>query len=545
MSIARAGLCGFLIAAMCTAGSWAAPVDVRPLVADHARSEARLRADLEYLVDVIGPRLTGTEALEQAEDWAANELQDAGADRVWREPWPLQTPWRRGPITARLIKPYAAPLNAVAWGWTPATDGPRRGPVVLLTSRTDADFERLYAGRLKGAWVMTFRPAEVADPTLPGGRQARMDPPAPTSVSKAEEGSYQRGLRARLVREGVAGILKDAGKEYALHTVAVTDSPARPYPLPALVLPHESYAQLARLLDRHAPVEIEASADNSFGPPAPQANVLAEIRGAETPDQVVLIAAHLDSWDLATGASDDGAGVVAAIEALRRLREAHIHPQRTIRVALFTGEEQGKLGSTAYVAAHGDALAGVQIILDLDNGSGPVTGVSLAGRGDLRAVWRRALAPLGRMHVNDKGEGDSDEAPFAVCGVPAFELDQAPEGYERLHHAEIDTFDHADFAGLAQASVTLAALAAEFADMPGRLAHTTPGPDCPESPFTAVSALHSPGLGAGAIGPAAKPRPSAYARSNTARRVGSARAVDVLVTAYVRQTNAEGPSPFP
>lgn len=436
-----------------------------------AASRDRLVADLRSLTDGIGPRLTGTGAIQRALAWAADRFRSAHVDRVWQEPWTFEQPWTRGPIAVRLVRPYAAPLRAFAWGWTPGTRGAAHGPVVFLDARTEAEFRRRFAGRLRGAWVMTFPPADVEDPHI-GPRVAAQPQPPPRRTTD-EERAYQGRLRALLVEQGVAGIVKDAAKPDGLHNMATTDYPARPYPLPALVLSHENYAQLWRLRQAGVEVELEADISTDFPSPVAQANVLAEVRGTQEPAELVIVAAHLDSWDLATGANDNGAGVAAVLETARILRSGS-RPRRTIRFVLFTGEEQGSLGARAYVRDHRSELANIQAVLVLDAGSGRITGVSLEGREDLRPWWRAAFANvpgLGESSILTQGEGDSDQRPFAACGIPAFQFEQADQGYLRLHHSEIDTFDHVDFVGLTEATATLASAASYFANARTRVPH--------------------------------------------------------------------------
>src|SRR5581483_5622326 len=189
-------------------------------------------------------------------------------------------------------------------------------------------------------------------------------------------------LPALLAAEHATGLLQDGAKGFGLLTMSGT--PRGPDPIAHIVIPHETYTMFYRLLRAGQPVKIRADITNTLT----AYNTVAEIRGTQHPDEVVLLGAHLDSWDLGTGTTDNGAGAMAVLEAARILAAAHVRPARTIRFALFTGEEQGLLGSTAYASAHEDELAKFQAVLVLDNGTGRITGIALQGRNELHDAWQ-------------------------------------------------------------------------------------------------------------------------------------------------------------
>jgi len=440
-------------------------------------TNSHVAADLQYLTDVIGPRLTGTAAMRRANDWAAARFRAYGADSSWLEGWTFGPSWERGPATLALVAPHRRQLVAYSWAWSPGTNGPLAGDVVHVDARTEAEFVRRFAGRLAGKWVMTSPPQPVKNThgaPLSARDSARFDSTLrafyapPTDPA---ERAFRRRRLALLAAEKVAGLLRDGGKELGL--VTMSGSPDAPYPFPHVVVAHESYAQFHRLLAAGERVAIEADVQNRLSrEPVEAYNTVAELRGTERPDEIVLLGAHLDSWDLATGATDNAAGSIAVLEAARILAASGARPRRTIRFALFSGEEQGLYGSRRYAGVHAGELDRYQAVLVLDNGTGRITGLSLQGRDELRDAWQSLLAPLselGPFEVKVRNKGGTDHLPFLPYGVPAFNFDQLSRGYDRTHHSQIDTFDHAVPADIAQAATVMAATAYELANLPALL----------------------------------------------------------------------------
>ena len=200
-----------------------------------------------------------------------------------------------------------------------------------------------------------------------------------------------------------------------------------------------------------------------------QWNTVAEIPGTELPGQVVILGAHLDSWDLGTGVTDNGTGSMVVLEAARAIAQSGLKPTRTIRFILFIGEEEGLLGSRAYAAAHAAEMDSIQAVLVLDNGTGMITGQALQGRNELEQLWKDLLAPvtsLGATGVREANKGGTDHLAFIPYGVPAFNFDQESRGYNHTHHSQVDTYDHAVPADLVQASAVMAVTAFELANLP-------------------------------------------------------------------------------
>jgi Zn-dependent M28 family amino/carboxypeptidase len=217
-------------------------------------------------------------------------------------------------------------------------------------------------------------------------------------------------------------------------------------------------------------VRIEADIRNTFTRDTLQQwNTVAEIRGSEKPDEVVLLGAHLDSWDIATGGTDNGTGSIAVLEAARILTASGVKPKRTIRFVLFSGEEEGLFGSQAYAAAHEKELAKMQAVLVLDNGTGKITGMALQGREDLRDIWKAMLQPLAALDTLVLRSGNktgTDHLSFIQYGVPSFNYDQLTRGYNWTHHSQVDDYSMVVPRDIAQAATIMAVNAWQLADLP-------------------------------------------------------------------------------
>jgi hypothetical protein len=438
---------------------------------DEGTHRSHVAADLEYLLDVIGPRLTGSAAVQRANAWTRDKFREYGADSVALDPWKFGAGWTRGPMTLRMLAPQARELLGVSWAWSPGTNGPVAGDVVLMDARTPQEFDKRFAGKLRGKWVLlgTAQPVvNAADPLLTHEDSARQD-----SIVRAlgpHNQTEQQFFAQRfwyVAREGVAGIVRDGGKQFGLF--AMSGSPIAISPVPQVVVANDVYAQMQRLAQRAVPVRIEADIHNSFTRDSlQQYNTVAEIRGTEHPEEFVLLGAHLDSWDLATGGTDNGAGAIAVLEAARILEAAGVRPKRTIKFVLFTGEEEGLLGSQAYAAEHAGEADRCQAVLVLDNGTGRITGMALQGREELRDMWKAMLAPLsslGQLTVRSGFKTGTDHLSFIQDGVPSFNYDQLTRGYDHTHHSQIDDFDHVVPRDVAQAATIMAVNAWQLADM--------------------------------------------------------------------------------
>jgi hypothetical protein len=319
----------------------------------------------------------------------------------------------------------------------------------------------------------------------------RASPFADTSTAAVTaRRQFQLDLPYILKSAGALGTLVDGAKEHGLMTMS--GSPTRLSPLPNLVISHEDYALLARLIAGGVTPRLEGRVGNRMGQsPVRQWNTVAEIRGSERPGQVVILGAHLDSWDLGTGTTDNGTGSMVVLETARVLARSGLKPKRSIRFILFSGEEQGLLGSRAYAAAHAAEADSIQAVLVLDNGTGAITGQALQGRKDLEGLWKQLLAPVASLDadsVRDANKNGTDHLSFLPYGVPGFNFDQLSRGYNHTHHSQTDTYDHAVAGDLKQAAAVMAVTAYELANLPELL------PRGPKSPVVPVPNKPSPGL---------------------------------------------------
>ncbi len=490
--------------------------DLDRKIMDAAKQGSELMANLTYLSDVIGPRLTGSPALKQACDWAAETMRRYGLSNVHLEGWEIPVGWERGTASVRLVDPpNGRSLTVAAKGWTPGTNGPLVGDVVVVKGRTLADLTP-YKGKLKGAIVLSGEPANIAPvtdqnifgPTGPGGgrngrggrgaagRDGRGGNPdnRPGAGTRMEQ-RFQEMMRQRrqmedfLRNEGVAVLLTDASKPHGLLTMTGNwrgeDRVSGADPLPALFVAHEHYALLYRLATRPggAHTRVEVNVSNKFVPgPIPVYNVIGEIRGSEKPNEFVILGAHLDSWDLAQGTTDNGTGSCVVLEAARILSRSGIRPRRTIRFVLFTGEEQGLHGSRAYVKQHKDEMARTSMALVHDTGTGKVVGIGLQGRAVIKPILDTelgSLKDLGVADINLRGMGGSDHASFEMAGVPGFAFQQDPAEYRMTHHSQSDTLDKAREPDLVQGAQVMALVGLRVANLRGLLPRDKPTQDGP------------------------------------------------------------------
>jgi carboxypeptidase Q len=446
------------------------------LIAEGTSERSRVLDDLRHLTDIIGPRLTGSAAMQRANEMTAARLQAYGADSVALEPWPFGVTWERGPIAVRLLSPHTRWIQAASWAWAPGTNGPVAGSVALVSATTRTEFDRGYRGSLRGKWVMTGPPYPRLNP---GGADpvdsARVDSLRAALRNRnqqlsAEQRAFLEERDRLLAGEGVAGVLMDGGKEFGLFTMS--GAPHLIMPFPQIVIGNSTYAEIQRSLADGIDVRLEANVVNQFGRDTViQWNTVGEIRGAERPDEVVLIGAHLDSWDLGTGATDNAASSVAVLEAARllgALKARGIRPKRTIRFVLFSGEEQGLYGSQYYAQMHAAELAKFQAVLVLDNGAGRITGMAMQGWNELQDLWRGMFAPLstlGPLAVRVGNKTGTDHLAFLPAGVPSFNYDQLSRGYDYTHHSQADVFDHTVPRDVQQAAIVMAVNALQLANL--------------------------------------------------------------------------------
>ena len=437
---------------------------------EEGTKRSHVEQDLGYLLDVIGPRLSGSPEMRRANEWTQQKFKEYGMDRADLESWSFGLGWTRGPMSVRMVAPQNRALFAVSYAWAPGTKGPVTGDVVYLDARTTEEFNRRFAGKLKGTWVMIGPSTPLRNSDAPGviADSVRVDSMhRAQAIHNDDEAHYRQVRGALLIREQIAGAILGSEKEFNLLTMS--GSPGAIVPYPMMIIGNDDYSQMERLAKRGEPTRLAVDIQNAFtSAPIDQYNTVAEIRGSEKPDEVVILGAHLDSWDLSTGGTDNGTGAIAVLEAARILKASGVKPKRTIRFVLFSGEEEGLLGSQAYTEDHEKELPKVQAILVLDNGTGKITGMALQGREDLRSMWKSMLQPateLGSLVVRSGRKTGTDHLAFEPYGVPSFNYDQLTRGYNHTHHSQVDDFDHTVPSDIAQAATIMAINAWQFADM--------------------------------------------------------------------------------
>ena len=474
------------------------------IVLEEVKARCEAFANLTYLCDEIGPRLTGSTNLKRANEWAADKMKAYGLSNVHQEAWELPEAWKRGTASLRLIDPdTGVPLTVASWGWMPGTDGKVQADVVALKAAT-ADELAQYKGKLKGAVVLVRPPAQLMPtedldkPIGPVGGASVFD--RGPQRSREEMQAFFREQSELLSSEGVACVLTDSAKPFGLLDMTGgfngKDRPSAVNRTPRLFVAHQHYAMLYRLATRPAPekTRVELEIHNEYLPATAVNNTIGEIPGTDKADEVVVVGAHLDSWDLGQGATDNGTGSVVALETARALVKTGLKPRRTIRFILFTGEEEGLLGSKAYVEKHKDEMPKISACLVDDTGTGKITGFDAKQRPVLQSILEKeleSLKDLGVTAFDTPFIAGSDHASFDRAGVPGLMARQEIAGYRLNHHSPLDTVDRAIEPNLVQAAQVMAVTALRIADRDEML------------PRDKVEAApRNPGAGPGAPNPA-------------------------------------------
>jgi carboxypeptidase Q len=468
------------------ADSDAAAGDRKVLEEVQAHSEAL--ANLTYLCDEIGPRLTGSKNLKRANEWASDKMKAYGLSNVHQEPWELVEGWQRGSASVRLLEPdTGVNLTVASWGWMPSTDGKVQADVVALKAATAEELAQ-YKGKLKGAVVMLRPPIKLIameDLDKPFGGVGSAAAPTDRGPQRTREEmmAFFREQAELLSSEGVAAVLTDSGKPFGLLDmgggVGGKDRPSAANRTPRLFVAHHHYEMLYRLASRPAPAKtrVEVEVHNEFLPAVAVNNTIGEIPGTDKPDEVVVVGAHLDSWDLGQGATDNGTGAVVVLETARTLLKSGLKPRRTIRFILFTGEEEGLLGSKAYVEKHKDEMPRVSACLVHDTGTGKVVGFDAKHRPVLQPLLAeelKSLKDLGVTGFDSQFIGGSDHASFEREGVPGLMARQEVAGYRLNHHSPLDTVDRAIEPNVVQGAQAMAVAALQIADRDDMLPRDKP-----------------------------------------------------------------------
>jgi carboxypeptidase Q len=490
---------GIVLALLSTVGwtataqtDWSAP-DTAAIqkFEDEGQQNSHIMEVISYLSDVYGPRLTNSPNIREAGDYAVKTLGSWGLANVHEEPWgPFGRGWSNELFEANEIAPRHFPLIAYPKAWTSGTGGSITAEVVYAKIEKDEDFDA-FRGKLKGKFVMTapmravdaqfeapghrFTDQELADKAQPQPPQPPPDPAVRNRFLAQQQ--FNQKLQKFLTDEGAAAWLEPSPHDGGTITVMGGGSrePKDPLVVPRVVVAIEHYGRIFRTLEKHIPVTLAVNIINKFyDENLDSFNIVAEIPGTDKADEVVMLGGHFDSWDSGTGATDNAAGSAVMMEAMRILKVSGLKMRRTVRLALWTGEEEGLLGSRAYVKQHfGDRQsmqlkpdhAKVSAYFNMDNGTGKIRGVYLQGNEAVRPVFEKWMEPfksMGMTMLSARGTGGTDHLSFDEVGLPGFQFIQDPIEYEpRTHHTNMDVYERIQEADLKQ----MAVIAASFVYM--------------------------------------------------------------------------------
>jgi len=464
---------------------------------------------MEYasgLMDSIGERLTGSPNMKRANEWTRDQLTAAGLTNAHLESWgPFGRGWANQYVNARMTTPDIVPLIVYAKAWTPGTNGVVTGKCIRANIEKKEDFDK-YKGKLAGMIVITGPDAEVKPITeLPYKRLSDDDlaktaeyeipgerPPFRMSEI-ARRRQFQKDLNQFYADEKVLAVIDHSRGTSGGGTVFVQSGgsykPGETTTVPQLTLASEHWTRIARLLQQKKDVTLELNVINTFyDDDLMQYDTIAEIPGTDKKDEIVMLGAHLDSWHAGTGATDNGAGTIVMMEAVRILKAIGITPRRTIRIGLWSGEEEGLLGSQGYVEQHFGSRprmddpnmkdmptllrrdagpvtvkpeqAKVSAYFNVDNGTGKIRGVYLqenAAVAPLFKTWMEPFKDLGMTTLSMRNTGGTDHLSFDAVGIPGFQFIQDPIEYEtRTHHSNMDVYDRLQPEDLKQISVIVA-----------------------------------------------------------------------------------------
>jgi carboxypeptidase Q len=467
---------------------------------------SKIKEISEGLLENIGPRLTGSPNMKRANEWTRDQLTKFGLVNSHLEAWgPFGRGWWNEYVNVRMLSPDIQTFIAYPKAWTPGTDGAIHGDCIRASIKTKQDFAK-YKGKLAGKIVILgdvpeVKPivespyerytekslADVANYELPSER------PAFSPQEQQRRQQFQRDLNQFFSEEKPLAVIDHSRQTSGGGTVFVQSG--GPYrknepqaTVPQLTMAIEQWDRVARLLEQKAPVQLEINAKNNWSDADEQYDTIAEIPGTDRKDEVVMLGAHLDSWHTGTGATDNGAGSIVMMEAVRILQSLGVKPRRTIRIGLWSGEEQGLLGSQWYVQHHFGSRppidtpqmqgqptlrrreagpvtvkpeqAKISVYFNIDNGTGKIRGVYMqenAGVQPIFEAWMHPFKDLGMDTLTMRSTGGTDHLSFDAVGIPGFQFIQDPIEYEtRTHHSNMDVYDRLQFDDLRQVAVIVA-----------------------------------------------------------------------------------------
>ena len=484
------------------------PVDLEMVsrIRNEGFRHSQVLETVRHLTDEIGPRVTGSPAMKQANDWTREKLAAWGLQNAHLEPYHFGRGWSYTRALVEVVKPYEMTLLALPKTWTPGTDaGPVRGPLFIISVESEKDLEQ-YRGKLAGKIVLASAqrdlnkepyeiPARRYTPeTLDELAQYKAPDRDPLALAKQrmEMIKVRRAVSRFLIEEKALAIIESSNYDWGIIRAARGNAPDSEEPpgLPSVLLSVEEYNRLYRLVSAGREVEVAVDVHARFHTDDPNAyNTIAEIPGTDRKGEVVMLGAHLDSYHGGTGASDNAAGSAVMMEAVRILHALGVKPRRTIRIALWSGEEQGLLGSVAYVAEHFGSRpkpqdpeqqkmprylwpsttgpfqakpdqARISAYFNMDNGGGRIRGIYAQESSAVVPIfesWLRPLHDLGATVVTQQNTGSTDHIPFDAAGIPAFQFIQDEMDYDgHTWHSSMDVSDHLSEEDLKQASVVVA-----------------------------------------------------------------------------------------
>src|SRR6266852_268155 len=461
------------------------------------------------LMDGIGQRLTGSPNVKRANEWTRDKLTEFGLSNAHLEPWsPFGRGWANEYVHLRMIVPDTTALIAYPRAWTPGTNGAVQAAVmrveIRLTPQEMARDMAKYKGKLAGKIVLFGDDPEIKLPV--DSLSQRYDEKALAEIDQYAIPSERNEQRIRELQRG-RRLQRQLGKFFAdEQAIAIVEHSRRnlgggtvfvdggsyktdqAVSLPVLIMASEQWNRIARLLKQKKEVQLELNVKNTFTDATTQYNTIAEIPGTDKKGEVVMLGAHLDSWYTGTGATDNGAGTVVMMEAVRILEALGVPPKRTIRIGLWTGEEQGLLGSQWYVAQHfgsrpapsdperkGDPSvtrrengpmttkpeqAKVSVYFNIDNGTGKIRGIYMQENAGVQPIfesWMKPFRDLGMDTLTMRNTGGTDHQSFDAAGIPGFQFIQDPMDYEsRTHHSNMDVYDRLQPDDLKQMAVIVA-----------------------------------------------------------------------------------------
>ncbi|MFL6197394.1 MAG: M20/M25/M40 family metallo-hydrolase [Thermoanaerobaculia bacterium] len=480
------------------------PVDLSMMtrIRDEGMHHSQVMDTVFHITDVIGPRLTASPQLKEANEWTRKQFEAWGLSNAHLEGYPFGRGWEWEGCEVRLVAPRGAVLVAIPKAWTPGTNGPVRAEVMKAKITEEKDLEE-YRGKVAGKILLVDEAKEFTQPEeaqFSRYSQEELEKLADFNTDTEERdwraGAIKRWKLRRAVnefmeKEKVAAVVEASGRVNGVVRVTSGGSwePGESVGAPSLVMMAEHYNQILRLLDEGEKVELEIDVPARFLDGEGKAyNTVAEIPGTDKKDEIVMAGAHLDSWHAGTGATDNAAGSAVVMEAARILKSLGVKPRRTIRFVLWTGEEQGYYGSIAYVRQHFATRpetkdpeqlkvperyrvdtwplqlkpehAKLAAYFNIDNGTGKVRGIYTEENAAVRPIFEAWLAPfadLGARTVTMRATGGTDHVPMDRVGLPGFQFIQDQMEYEtRTHHTNLDTYDHLQKEDLMQASVVMA-----------------------------------------------------------------------------------------